>query len=123
MKLTNEMIENLIVSEEYHRFEDTTITVCCLKLLGANGYTIGVTGESACIDPNNFNEETGKKEARERAVDKLWELEGYHQKKLWVASKIHQQTIPEDILRARQTLAEGFVIDKENANFSICGND
>lgn len=111
MKLTNEQIEALVVSEEYHLFQDTTITVCCLKLLGMNGYTLGVTGESACIDPSNFSEEKGRIEARKKAIDKLWELEGYSIKKLIIASKVNQQTIPEDILRIRQNLKEGLSLN------------
>lgn len=73
MKLTQEHIERLVKSEQYHRFDDTTVTVCCLTL--ENGY--GVVGESACVDPTMFNEEIGKIEARKSAIDKVWMLEGY----------------------------------------------
>ena len=82
MKLTNEMLESMIVSEEYHLFQDTTITVCCLKLLGMNGYTLGVTGESSCIDPTNFSEKIGREKARKQAIKKLRGLEGYSMKRL-----------------------------------------
>lgn len=80
--LTPADIEALIISEDYHRFPGTTVMTCCLKIKGWDGKDIGVTGESAVIDPEKFVEETGKTVARRRAVDKLWELEGYHLKRL-----------------------------------------
>lgn len=66
-------LEELIVAEEYHVFFGTTVTVCCLRL--KNGFT--VTGESACVSPENFNAELGRLIARDRAKDKMWALEGY----------------------------------------------
>lgn len=49
------------------------LTFCVLVL--KNGFT--VTGESACASPENFNEELGRKIAREHAKNKIWQLEGY----------------------------------------------
>lgn len=49
------------------------LTFCVLVL--KNGFT--VTGESACVSPENFNAELGRKTARQHAVDKIWPLEGY----------------------------------------------
>lgn len=49
------------------------LTVCVLVL--KNGFT--VTGESACVSPENFNEARGRKIARQNAVEKIWMLEGY----------------------------------------------
>lgn len=49
------------------------LTFCVLVL--KNGFT--VTGESACVSPENFNAELGRKIARQHAVDKIWPLEGY----------------------------------------------
>lgn len=49
------------------------LTFCVLVL--QNGFT--VTGESACASPENFNEEIGRKVARENAENKIWQLEGY----------------------------------------------
>ena len=40
-----------------------------------NGFTI--TGESACVSPANFDEEIGRKIARQNAVNKLWPLLGF----------------------------------------------
>lgn len=49
------------------------LTFCVLVL--KNGFT--VTGESACASPENFDEEIGRKIARQNAVNKIWMLEGY----------------------------------------------
>lgn len=49
------------------------LTYCVLVL--QNGYT--VTGESACVSSANFDPEIGKKIARQKAIDKIWPLEGY----------------------------------------------
>lgn len=49
------------------------LTFCVLVL--KNGFT--VTGESACASPENFEEEIGRKIARENAEQKVWPLMGY----------------------------------------------
>lgn len=49
------------------------LTFCVLVL--QNGFT--VTGESACASPENFDEEIGRKIARQNAVAKIWPLLGY----------------------------------------------
>ena len=49
------------------------LTFCVLVL--KNGYV--VTGESACADPANYNEEIGRRLARENAERKIWPLMGY----------------------------------------------
>ena len=72
-RLTPELIDATIVEEDYHIFDKTCLTVCCLTL--CNGFT--VTGESACASPDNFDAELGRKIARENARNKVWALEGY----------------------------------------------
>lgn len=49
------------------------LTFCVLVL--RNGFT--VTGESACVSPENFDAEIGRKIARQNAVQKIWPLMGY----------------------------------------------
>ena len=49
------------------------ITFCVLVL--RNGFT--VTGESACVSPENFDAELGRKIARQNAIAKVWPLMGY----------------------------------------------
>lgn len=72
-RLNPKMIDDVIQSGTYHVFPGTTLTVCVLKL--RNGYL--VTGESAAASPENFNEELGRKIARDNARNKIWALEGY----------------------------------------------
>ena len=71
-RLTPISIDDTIVDESYHRLTDV-LTVCVLTL--RNSFT--VTGESACVSPENYNEEIGNKIARENAREKVWLLEGY----------------------------------------------
>tara|TARA_R100001039_G_C1845090_1_gene105441 strand:+ start:524 stop:1153 length:630 start_codon:yes stop_codon:yes gene_type:complete len=71
--ITVDHINSVIVDEQYHVFAGTTLTVCVLTL--RNGFT--VTGESACVDPANFDAEKGRHYAREQAFGKIWMLEGY----------------------------------------------
>lgn len=49
------------------------LTLCVIQL--RNGFT--VTGESACASPANFDEELGRKIARQNAVNKIWPLLGF----------------------------------------------
>lgn len=72
-RITPALIDSVIKSEQYHVFEGTTLTVCCLTL--ENGFT--VTGESACASPQNFDAELGRKIAKDNAREKIWALEGY----------------------------------------------
>ena len=72
-RLNPSLIKDTIVSQQYHLFEGTYLTVCCLTL--RNGFT--VTGESACASPENFDAAIGEKIAYDNAVQKIWPLEGY----------------------------------------------
>lgn len=72
-RLTPTLINETILSEQYHVFPGTTLTVCCLTL--QNGYN--VIGESASASPENFDAEIGKRIAKDKAREKIWVLEGY----------------------------------------------
>jgi len=72
-RITPELIDATIVNEAYYVFPDTTLTVCALSL--KNGFK--VVGESACASSENFDQEIGRKIARENARNKIWALEGY----------------------------------------------
>lgn len=72
-RLTPDLIDQRIGSEDYHVFPGTTLTVCALVL--RNGFI--VTGESAAASPENFDREIGRKIARDNARNKIWSLEGY----------------------------------------------
>ena len=72
-RLNPTLIDSLIVGEQYHVFQGTSLTICCLTL--KNGFN--VTGESAAASLSNFNADLGRKIAREDARNKIWALEGY----------------------------------------------
>lgn len=72
-RLTPQHIDDQIVAEDYHVFPGTTLTVCALTL--RNGFH--VVGESAAASPANFDQEIGRKIARDNARNKIWALEGY----------------------------------------------
>lgn len=82
ISLNREKLEALVRNTHYHRVPDTTVTICAITL--KNGFT--VVGESACIDPNNFDQTTGQRIAYENAFEKLWQLEGYR-----IKSKLAEQ--------------------------------
>ena len=83
-RLTPDLIDAVIKNAQYHVFEGSQLTVCCLTL--QNGYT--VTGESACASPENFDKELGEKIAYNNARNKIWAIEGYLLKeKLYNESK------------------------------------
>lgn len=72
-RITPQQIDDTILGADYYTFPTSCLTVCCLTLV--NGFT--VTGESACASPANFDEEIGRKIARDNARNKIWALEGY----------------------------------------------
>jgi len=72
-RLNPQHIDSTIVAEQYYVFPGTVMTVCCLTL--QNGFN--TVGTSVPASPENFNEEMGKKIAREKAREEIWALEGY----------------------------------------------
>lgn len=72
-RITSEGIASRISRVNYTRIEDTTLTICTIKMV--NGFV--VTGESACADWLNFDEQIGKNISYANAFQKLWALEGY----------------------------------------------
>jgi len=71
--VTSELVKSRITGEQYHVFPGTTVTVCLLTL--KNGFS--VHGVSAAASPENFDEELGRKIARDRAESEIWKFEGY----------------------------------------------
>lgn len=72
-RITLESIHNKIKDTQYYVFPGTTFTTALITL--ENG--THVIGESACVSPENFDEEIGRKVAYQNAVQKVWSLEGY----------------------------------------------
>lgn len=80
--VTKEHVEKKIHAVNF--FNPTaTLTVCVLEL--ENGFN--VVGQSAPVDPANFNKEIGQKVAYEQAFGKVWEFEGY----LWKQSLYYKK--------------------------------
>lgn len=84
-RITPQDLEDQVLTEEYHVFPGTMLTVCCITML--NGFT--VTGESACAAPENFNQEMGENIARDNAIRKIWPLLGYELKQALHVGGIH----------------------------------
>lgn len=64
-------IESRIAATRY--YVDGTLTIAVVEHV--NGFK--AVGTSAAADPKNYNQELGEKAARARAVEKLWEVEGF----------------------------------------------
>lgn len=79
-KVTEESIAAKIEAISYIVLPNSTVTICNIKL--HNGFS--VRGESACIDPRNFDADIGQELAYKNAFGKLWKLEGY-----LLAEKLH----------------------------------
>lgn len=98
-KLTKDFLESEIDKVEYNRL-GVTLTHCTITT--KSGFTF--TGESVCVDPNNFNQELGEKFAYEQAFEKMWFPYGF-----WLHKALaeHDETSSKDWLdRACEELAE-----------------
>ena len=126
-KLTKEFLESEIKEVQYQRLSGT-ITHC--TIVTKSGFTF--TGESACVDPNNFNQEIGEQVAYDNAFEKMWTPYGFwlhkaladHDNRLQPPSddnKIEaQDVIPEgatfDIGTAVEALKQGARVAREGWN-------
>lgn len=71
-RVTAQEMESRISDVTYIRINQT-VTLCNMTL--DNGYS--VRGESACVNPENYNQEIGEKIAYDAAFNKLWPLFGF----------------------------------------------
>lgn len=71
-RVTKDAMEARISNTEFTRIGDT-ITHCRIVL--DNGFS--VSGESACVNPENYNQEIGEKIAYDNAFRQLWPLFGF----------------------------------------------
>lgn len=71
-RLTPADIDAVIAFEQYQVFGGR-MTICVLTL--NNGFL--VSGESSSVSAENFDAEIGRKIAREKAREKILQLEGY----------------------------------------------
>lgn len=72
-RVTQESITDRIKSIRFTRLAGETTTICSIDII--NGFT--VHGESACVDPANFDQGIGEQMAYKDAFSKIWQLEGY----------------------------------------------
>lgn len=72
-RLTPALIDEQIAAEAYWVPSGTALTVCVLTL--RNGFN--VVGYSKPVLADNFDEALGRKIARDKAREQIWQLEGY----------------------------------------------
>lgn len=105
--VTIEDVEKAIIAETYTLLPNGRTTVCQLTLFdnGDTGFT--VEGQSACVSKANYNEELGNKYARQRALDKVWEVLGYDlAKRLDTQRKLEGETFKDRLLKEKSNLHE-----------------
>lgn len=110
-KLTKEFLESEIDKVEYNRFGETN-THCTITT--KSGFTF--TGESACVDPNNFDQKIGEKFAYENAFNKMWTPYGFWLHKALAEtdyqSKLNEAQNLIDSYSKRETTDSGSVLPK-----------
>ncbi|MGK4043749.1 Gp49 family protein [Heyndrickxia oleronia] len=74
-KVTQDKINEIMSSSEYKVFHKIFGKQCIVVAKLPSGFT--VIGESACVDPTNYDETIGEEIAKQKIEEKLWELEGY----------------------------------------------
>lgn len=82
MKVTEAEVQVAIVRTQFHRFEGTNTTICCLTL--DNGFN--AVGKSGCVDPSEFNEQIGRDLAARDAFSQAWAYLGFR-----LAERLHAQ--------------------------------
>ena len=73
MKVTLQALMAKIKETTYTVLPNGRTTVCQLTL--QNGFT--VEGQSACVDPANYDKAMGETYAKEDALNNCWKFEGY----------------------------------------------
>ncbi|WP_413373313.1 Gp49 family protein [Paenibacillus taichungensis] len=73
--VTKEQVQEIMENSEFEVFHKVFGKQCIVVAKLPNGFT--VVGESACVDPSNYDETIGANIARSRIENKIWELEGY----------------------------------------------
>ena len=107
-KLTEEFLESEIKEVQDQRLSGT-ITHC--TIVTKSGFTF--TGESACVDPNNYNKELGEKYAYENAFEKMWLPYGFWlHKALAEYDNLPTNTAQEEFLQSEKSVLGGSVLPK-----------
>lgn len=90
-KVTQEQIDQIIDLSSYKVFHRVHDKQCIVVAKLPNGFT--VVGESACVDPNNYDEQIGFDLAVKHIKNRLWELEGYT-----LQNKLHLKDLASDFV-------------------------
>lgn len=107
-KLTKEFLESEIDKVEYNRFGETN-THCTITT--KSGFSF--TGESACVDPNNFDQKIGEKFAYENAFNKMWTPYGFWlHKALAEFDNLPTNTAQKEFLQSGKSVLGGSVLPK-----------
>lgn len=89
-RISEQLLSAKIKSETYYQPESTTVTVCILEL--RSGFY--VVGKWVSPSPASFDLATGKELARQDAINRMWELEGYAQKEAsWTRRQMARELI------------------------------
>lgn len=114
-KITKEFLESEIISVEYNRLQGT-LTHCAITV--KSGFVF--TGESACVDPNNFDKEIGEQIAYENAFEKMWLPYGFWLHKVLVeAGKAGGNNI-EDVLPKTKYMDFGQAVRVVKNGVRVC---
>jgi hypothetical protein len=110
-KVTQELIESKIANENYMKLS-SKLTHCILTM--ENGFEI--TGESACVDPANYDPVLGQRIAYKNAFDKIWMLEGYLLQEKLKLKKEYELRNPSSTIHPEEALkisVIGPIVDNE----------
>lgn len=72
-RVTPQDIEDNIKCADFYVFPETCLTVCNLTM--TNGFS--TVGYSACVHPDNFDQEIGERIAYRNAKQEMWVLLGF----------------------------------------------
>ena len=113
-KLTKEFLESEIIQIDYKRLGGK-ITHCAITT--KSGFVF--TGESACVDPTNYDADIGSKIAYDNALDKMWMPYGFWlHKALAEFDNLPTNTAQENWLKEDMPVEGGSVLPKtENLDF------
>lgn len=73
IKVSREQVESVIAKVEYYNPPGTSLTLCMIHC--KNGFI--AVGESACVDPSQYDPKLGQEYSYEQAFEKVWSHEGY----------------------------------------------
>lgn len=114
-KITKEFLESEIISVEYNRLQGT-LTHCTITV--KSGFVF--TGESACVDPNNFDQELGEKFAYEQALDQMWMPYGFWLHKVLAEAGQAGKNNIEDILPKTKYMDFGQAVRVVKNGVRVC---